>query len=210
MTARLRRAGADRGTTLAELTVAMLVFGIFGVFLATTVLQTTRHARESVLRETTAQRASVLVGQVTRDLRTAVRVGESAMQQTAFTSAQPDAVSFFSSVAPQVVAESLFVAPGSGVLSRRTQRPDDASVYPDLRYTDPSRVSVHPLVAPDLPHTVTFAYLLKGSATPVPSVTTLADRQAIVAVTVRVSVDGDGPGRLRPVVLESTVRPYNT
>lgn len=210
MTLRPRRPAGDRGTTLAELTVAMLVFGVFAVLLATTVVQTTRHAKESLLRETAAQRASVLVGQVTRDLRTAVRVGAAAPQQTAFTSAQVDAVSFFSSVAPQVVAETLFVDAGSGALHRRTQRPDDASVYPDMRYTDASRVAVAPLVAPDLPHTVTFSYLLKGSTTLVPSVTTLVDRQAIVAVKVRVSVDGDGSGRLRPVVLESTVRPYNT
>jgi hypothetical protein len=187
----------------------MLVFGIFGAFLATTVVQTTRLSRESVARETTAQRASVLMGQVTRDLRTAVRVGPSAPQQTAFVSAQADSVSFYSSVAP-VVAERLYVPAASTILWRQTQRPDDGSVYPDMRYTDTSRISAGPLVAPDLPHTVTFAYLLKGSSTPVPSVTTLVDRQAIVAVQVRVSVDGDGPGRLRPVVLESTVRPYNT
>jgi hypothetical protein len=30
-----------------------------------------------------------------------------------------------------------------------------------------------------------------------------------VGVVVRVSVDGDGPGGLSPVVLENTVRPYN-
>lgn len=202
-----RSSGRDRGTTLAELVVSMLVFGVFGTVLATTVVQATRLARESATRETTAQRASLLIEQVTKDLRTAVSVGSSASTQTAFTAAQPGTVSFFSSVAPEVLRERLFVQ--GGALRRERQRPDDAAAFPNLTYTDPTRTTVSRLGPSDLSHTVTFGYLLKGSATAVPVVADLAGLQAIVAVTVRVSVDGDGAGGLDPVVLQSTVRPYN-
>ena len=48
--------------------------------------------------------------------------------------------------------------------------------------------------------------LLDGS-----TVTTVApgDLKKIAAVNVKVALDGDGPGRVRAVVLESTVRPFN-
>lgn len=216
----------DRGTTLAELTVSMLVLGLFGTFLATTVVQTTRLTRDSGVRENTAQRASLLAAQVTRDLRTAVRVGQDATTQTAFTAAGPTSVSFFSSATPHVLRQKLSFATSAAAASagtlctpttnatgcqlwRETQRPDDGTVFPDLRYTDPARTRVARVVSSELPYTVTLSYLLKGSATPVSTVSGLTALQSIVAVRVRVAVDGDGAGRLKPVVLESTVRPYN-
>jgi type II secretory pathway pseudopilin PulG len=41
---------ATGGTTLTELTVAMVVFGLFATMLATTALQATRLTRESLVR----------------------------------------------------------------------------------------------------------------------------------------------------------------
>ncbi len=216
----------DRGTTLAELTVSMLVFGMFAAFLATTVTQTTRLSSTSAVRENTAQRASLLIEHVTRDVRTAVEVGADATVQTAFTAATPTGVGFFASATPHVLRTRLSFAtsadaalagtactpsltsPGC-LLWRVSQRPDDGVSFPDLRYTDPTRTTVHRIVPPELQTTVTFGYVLRGTTTPVPEVTDLAARQSIVAVTVRVAVDGDGAGPLDPVVLESTVRPYN-
>lgn len=216
----------DRGTTLAELVVAMLVFGLFATFLATTVTQTTRLTKTSAVRENTAQRASLLVEHVTRDLRTAVEVGADATVQTAFTAAGPSDVSFFSSATPHVLRTRLLFATSSAaaiagtsctpsltssgcVLWRVSQRPDDGVSFPDLRYTDPTRTTASQVVPTELRHTVALGYVLRGTTTAVPTVTAPAALQSIVAVTVRVSVDGDGAGPLDPVVLESTVRPYN-
>jgi type II secretory pathway pseudopilin PulG len=198
----------DDGTTLAELVVSMLVFGLFGTVLATTVVQTTRLARTSAVRETTAQQASLLVAQVTKDLRSAVPVGADARTQSAFTFATSTEVAFFSSATPDVLHERLRVE--SGRLVRETQRPDDRTVFPDLRYTDPLRTRVQQLLPPGVAHTVTFGYVLETDPTTVrPSVTGIDGLQSVAAITVTVTVDGDGPGGLPPVVLESTVHPYN-
>lgn len=198
----------DRGTTLIEVTMATLAFGIFATFLSTTVLQTIRATRDSGVREHTAQRASVVMAQVTRDLRTAARVGPPAGTQTAFVSAAPTEVVFHSQVEPAPVRERLHVD-GTG-LWRETQIPDDGSVYPDLRYTstDPSRTTTRLLASTDLSSAGLFTYFVRGSATGVTTVPA-ADVKDITAITVRVSLDGDGAGPLRPVVLENTVRPYN-
>jgi type II secretory pathway pseudopilin PulG len=221
-----RRADGERGTTLAELVVAMLVFGVLAAFLATTVTQTTRLTSTSAVRENTAQRASLLVEHVTRDLRTAVEVGADAISQTAFLAAGPSSVTFYSSADPHVLRTRLSFATSAAaalagtactpslttsgcVLWRVSQRPDDGVSFPDLRYTDPTRTTVHRIVPPELRHTVRLGYVLKGTTTPVPTVTGSAALQSVVAVTVRVSVDGDGAGSLDPVVLDSTVRPYN-
>lgn len=209
MTRRLRRSHRrDAGVTLAEVTVSLMVFGIFAAFLSTTVLQTMRATRDSGVRENAAQRASVVMAQLTRDLRTATRVGPPAGTQTAFVSAAPTEVVFHSSAEPAPVRERLFVdATG---LWRETKVPDDGSVYPDLRYTstDPARTTTRLLARPDVSSAGLFTYFVRGSSTGVTTVAA-ADVKDITAVAVRVSVDGDGAGPLRPVVLENTVRPYN-
>ena len=205
----------DSGTTLAELTIAMLVFGIFATFLSTVVLQTTRLAGDSAVRETTVQTASTVMAQVTKDLRTALRIGPTTGEQIAFACAPtpapacatPTEVSFYSGVAPAPVRERLYLA--AGALHRETKVPDVGSTYPDLRYasTDSTRTTTRRLGA-GLQTDVTFTYFLRGSTDPLSTVTS-AQLKDIAAVAVRISVDGDGPGKLRPVVLESTVRPYN-
>jgi len=202
------RAAGDRGTTLTELTVAMVVFGIFATLLATTALQATRLTRESLVRERTAQTASLVMAQVSRDLRTAVRVGPSGESQTAFASAALSEVVFYSSLEPTVVRQRLHVTTAGW--QRETTLPDAGSSFPDLQFTsaDPSRTTTRPVAPTELEVTCAFRYLLSGSATPVDSVGG-AELDDIVAVQVHVSVDGDGPGGLSPVALENTVRPYN-
>lgn len=197
----------DRGTTLAELVVAMLVFGVFGTFLATSVLQTTRLTRDSAVRERTAQAASTAMAQITRDLRTALRVGPPAGEQVAFVTATATEVTFYSAVEPAPVRERLFLQ-GTAV-QREVKVPDTGSAYPNLLYTstDPSRTTTGRL-APGLETTLTFGYLLRDSATELATIE--ASRlKDITAVSVRLSVDGDGSGPLKPVVLRNTVRPYN-
>lgn len=199
----------DRGTTLVELTVAMLVFGLFATYLSSTVLQTVRVTQDAGARQHTAQRASVVMAQLTRDLRTAARVGPAAGPQTAFVSATPTEVVFHSQVEPAPVRERLFVdATG---LWRETKIPDDGSVYPDLRYTstDPARTTTRLLAKTELSATGLFTYFVRGSVTGVTTVAA-ADVKDITAITVTVSLDGDGSGPRRPVVLSNTVRPYNT
>ena len=205
----------DRGTSLAELGIAVLVFGIFATFLSTVVSQTIRLAGESAVRETTVQTASTVMAQVTRDLRTALRIGPTTGEQVAFACAPAPAtacatateVHFYSSVAPAPVRERLYLS--AGVLHREIKIPDAGTAYPDLKYdsTDSTRTRTRKLGA-GLLTDVTFTYLLRGSATPLSSVTA-SQLKDITAVGVRVSLDGDGPGKVKPVVLESTVRPYN-
>jgi prepilin-type N-terminal cleavage/methylation domain-containing protein len=202
------RLTGDRGTTLTELTVAMVVFGLFATLLATTALQATRLTRESLVRERTAQTASLVMAQVSRDLRTAVRVGPSSESQTAFAAASPSEVVFFSSVEPTVVRQRLHETAAGW--QRETTLPDVGSSFPNLLFTstDPSRTTTRRVAPTELEVTCVFRYLLSGSATPLESVAA-GDLDDIVAVQVHVSVDGDGPGDLSAVVLENTVRPYN-
>lgn len=200
---------------LAEMLVAMVVFGVFAMFLSTVVMQTTRLAGDSAVRETTVQTASTVMAQVTKDLRTALRIGPTTGAQVAFACAPAPAaacatateVYFYSGVAPAPVRERLYLS--AGVLHRETKVPDAGSTYPDLKYdsTDSTRTTTRKLGA-GLLTDVSFTYLLRGSATPLSSVTS-SQLKDIAAVAVRVSLDGDGPGKLKPVVLESTVRPYN-
>ncbi len=142
----------DRGSTLAELSIAMLVFGLFATFLATTVLQTTRLTRTSVAREIAAQQASAVMGQVTKDLRTAWRVNTTTsagpppvVEQLAFLAAGNTDVTFYSSVDPDPVRERLYSS--SGAVYRVVKVPDSGSAYPDLLYasTDPSRTTTRRL-----------------------------------------------------------------
>ena len=205
----------DGGSTLAEVTIAMLVFGIFAALLSTVSVQTMRLTGESTVRETTVQTASTVMAQVTKDLRTALRVGPTTGEQVAFACAPAPAaacatateVVFYSGVAPAPVRERLHLS--SGVLHRETKVPDTGTTYPDLKYdsTDSTRTTTRKLGA-GLPTQVTFTYFLRGSTTPLSSVAS-SQLKDIAAVAVRVALDGDGPGRLPPVVLESTVRPYN-
>lgn len=207
--------GDDRGTTLVELTIAMLVFGIFATFLSTVVLQTTRLASDSAVRETTVQTASTVMAQVTKDLRTALRIGPTTGEQIAFACAPapaaacatPTEVYFYSGVAPAPVRERLYLS--AGVLHRETKVPDAGSTYPDLKYdsADSTRTTTRKLGA-GLLTDVTFTYFLRGSTAPLSTVTA-GQLKDIAAVAVRLTVDGDGAGKLTPVVLESTVRPYN-
>ncbi len=203
----LRRRG-DRGTTLAELSIAMLVFGLFATFLATTVVQATRLTRTSAVREVAAQTASVVMAQVTRDVRTALRVGPPTGEQVAFLTAGPTEVGFVSSVEPQPVRERLYVS-GSAV-HREVKLPDAGSTYPDLRYTstDSSRTTTRRLTPASAGGSAQFRYLLRGSAS-MQSQVDSSSLKDVVAVEVTLTVDADRGGPVDPVVLQSTVRPYN-
>jgi type II secretory pathway pseudopilin PulG len=203
----------DRGTTLAELAIAMLVFGLFATFLATTVVQTTRFARTSAVRETAAQQASAVMAQVTKDLRTAWRVNTTTsagppalVEQLAFLSASPTDVTFYSSVEPPV-RERLHST--GGAVHRVVMLSDAGSAYPDLQYTstDPTRTTTRRLTTTGTTASLQLRYLLAGGGT----VTSVPDasRADVTGVEVTVSVDGDMGGPLKPVVLQSTVRPYN-
>lgn len=210
-----RRPVGDRGTTLAELTVAMLVFGIFGTFLATMVLQSNRLTTESASRASAAQTASVVMAQVTRDLRTALRIGPVTAEQVAFGCAPPPAaacatptdVVFFSSVPDGPKRERLHLA--AGALHREVMLPDDGTQYPNVTFTstDATRTTTRKLGA-GLATTATFSYLLRDSPT-VQSSVAAGQLKDIAAVGVTLSVDADGAGRVPPVVLTTTVRPYN-
>lgn len=206
---RARRPSGDRGTTLTEMLVALLVFGVFATLVATTVLQTTRLTRVSAVREQTAQRASLVMAQVSKDLRTAVRVGPATVAPVAFLTATATEVSFYSSVDPVIVRERLYIS--GGELYRETKIPDAGTTYPDLTYTstDPATTTTRRLAGTDLQPAGLFAYYVRGSSTPVASVTTARDLRDITAVGVEVSLDPDATGEQRAVVLQSTVRPYN-
>ena len=184
--------------------MALVVFGVFAVFLSTTVLQTTRLAKTSALRETGAQRASVVMQQVSRDVRTAVRVGP----QVAFLTASTTELAFYSNVAPTILRERLYVS--GGELFRETKVPDVGSTFPDLTFDspDPTRTTTRRLATDRLQTTGLFTYYLKGSPTPLTTVPA-ASLKDLAAVELLVAFDPDGTGGLEPVVLTSTVRPYN-
>ncbi len=209
--------GPDReqGTTLVELAIAMLVFGLFSTFLATTVLQTTKLTRTSAQREVAAQAASTVMAQVTKDLRTAWRVitttsagPPAVVEQLAFLAAGADDVTFYSSVDPDRVRERLHSS--SGAVYRTVKLPDAGSKYPDLKYTstDPAQTITRRLTTVGTTASVAFRYSLRTGTSGLTSVPDAA-RVDISSVEVTVSVDGDGTGPLAPVVLQSTVRPYN-
>lgn len=210
---RLQRPRGDDGTTLAELVVAMVVFGVLASFLATTVLQTTRLTRTSLVRETSAQRASVAIAQVSKDLRTALPVGPTTGVQLAFEKATPTEVVFFSSAGAAVRRERLQVnvAAGTTSLVREVTEPDPGTTYPALTYATGTGFRTRTVVPSGLDLGTTpgvFSYYLGASTTAVPSVAD-ADLINITGIEVRLAVDGDGPGRTKPVLLRSTVRPYN-
>lgn len=204
--------GRDRGTTLVEVLVAMVVFGTLATMIATTVLQTTRLTRESGVRDLSAARASTLMQQLTRDLRTAVRLGTPA-DAVAFVKAEKDRVDFYSSVSPTIVLESLCAQaaceaplPALPGLHRGTRPPDASSTYPELTFAS-TTTTTRRLENADVALTAPFAYVMRDGTTAA-SVTGTALKD-IVAVNVTVSLDGDGAGRLPPVLLTTTVRPYN-
>ena len=199
------RPRGDDGTTLAELVVAAVVFGVLATLLATTVLQTTKLTRTSLVRETSAQRASVAIAQVSKDLRTALPVGPTTGVQVAFEKATAAEVVFFSSVEP-VRRERLLVV--GTTLVRETTDPDAGTTYPTLTFATATNVRTSTVVTSGLDPSGVFTYYLGTSATGVSSVAA-ADLAKISAVEVRLSVDGDGPGGVKPTVLRSTVRPFN-
>lgn len=211
------RSADDRGSSLVELVVSVLVFGLFAGGLATSVLQTTRYTRESTVRETAGQEASLAMRQVARDLRTAVRVGPVGDPPVAFAPVQAGPpvvgatatqVAFYASVEPTVLLERLYVH--NGALFRDTKIPDAGTAYPFLRYTspDPLRTTTSRLTPPGLVTTASFSYELRGTVGTVTSVAP-ADLGRITAVTVTMSADRDGPGGVRAILLETTVRPFN-
>jgi len=200
------RPRGDDGMTLAELLVAMTVFGVLATLLATTVLQTTRITRDSVVREATVQRTSVALAQVSKDLRTALAVGPTTGVQLAFEKATPTEVVFFSSVEPSVRRERLYVS--GDTLVRETTDPDPGTTYPSLTFATAHAARTQTVVTSGLDPAGVFTYYLGANATGVPTVAA-ADLASLTAVEVRLSVDGDGPGEVDPVVLRSTVRPYN-
>jgi type II secretory pathway pseudopilin PulG len=198
--------GEDSGTTLAEMMVALIVFAVFATVLATTVLNVTRMVRVSAVRDATAQRASTVMQQLSKDLRTATRIGPTG-SEVAFLTATPSAVVFYSGVEPHVVQEKLHVV--GGVLVRETKQPDDPSKFPLLTYAGAGATTTRQIGSTDLRTSDLFSYLLKGSTTPVPTVTGTQLRD-VDAVGITVSVDPDGPGgRQKAIVLQTTVRPYN-
>lgn len=199
----------DHGTTLAEMLVALVVFGVFAAFLSTTVLQTTRLAKTSALREGAAQGASTVMQQLSKDLRTAVRLGPSSAPQAAFLSATPTEVSFYSNVEPAILRERLYIS--GGELFRETKLPDVGSSFPALTYTstDPARTTTRRLASTALQTAGLFTYYVKSApTTPLTSVAT-ADLKDVSAVELLVALDPDGADRVKPVVLSTTVRPYN-
>lgn len=203
------RPRGDDGTTLAELVVAMVVFGLLSTLLATTVLQTTRVTRTSVVRETTAQRASVAMTQVSKDLRTALPVGPTTGVQSAFEKATPTEVIYYASVEPNVRRHRLRVS--GGTLVRESSDPDTGTTYPALTFAANNAFRTRLVVQSGLDLGTSgalFTYFLGTSTTGVTTVAT-ADLPNITAVEVRLAIDGDGAGALKPVVLRSTVRPYN-
>ncbi len=160
----------DRGSTLVEVGVAMVVFGIFATLLSTTVLQTTRMARESGVRDLTAARASTLMQQVTKDLRTAVRIGTAA-DATAFVRAEKDRVDFHSSVTPAILLETLCAqarcdspVPAEPGLHRGTRPPDPSSTYPELTFTSTTSTRRR-LENGDVALSAPFSYLLTNGTT---------------------------------------------
>ena len=208
MTGRHRAPDGERGTTLAEMLVALIVFGVFATFLATTVLQTTRLARTSALREGAAQGASLVMQQISKDVRTAVRLGPSATPQVAFVSATPTELTFYSNVEPTIVRERLYVS--GGELFRETKVPDVGSAFPDLTYTstDPTRTTTRRLATTALQTAGLFTYFVRNEVTPLTTVTG-TDLKDVTSVSLQVALDPDGAGGLKPVVLATTVRPYN-
>jgi len=199
----------------------MLVFGVFAGLLSSTVVQTTRQARESGIRAVSAQRASTLMQQMTRDLRTAVRVGPAA-DATAFVRADSTRVDFYSSVTPNIVLRTLCVQavcntplPSQPGIYRYGRQPDATSTYPELTYAlnastsrrlENDQVATAPLFRYEVRKPNATGTLV--TTTGLSSVPT-ADLKYVAAVQVTVQLDGDGPGRLRPVELTSTVRPFN-
>ena len=187
----------------------MAVFGTFATILMTTVVQTARLARETSLRETTAQQASVIMATLSRDVRTALPLGSGPSNRLAFTAATPTELVFYSSVEPEILRERIYVDT-TGV-HRSITVPDVGSTYPDLTYAspDPTRTTTRRLAGTKLAVSQLFAYYLGAAPTPVTSVSP-ADLDDITAIAIRVEVDGDGAGRVAPIVLESVVRPFNT
>ena len=203
-----RRPRGDHGTTLAEMLVALIVFGVFATFISTTVLQTTRLTTTSGLREGAAQRASLVMNQMSRDLRTAVRLGPPSSVQVAFLTATETEVAFYSNVEPTILRERLYVS--GGELFRETKLPDAGSTFPNLTFTstDPTRTTTRRLATSALRTAGLFSYTVAGSATPLTSVPA-ASLKDVTAIALQVALDPDGADRLQPVVLSSTVRPYN-
>lgn len=203
-----RRPRGDHGTTLAEMLVALIVFGVFATFISTTVLQTTRLTTTSGLRESGAQRASLVMNQISKDLRTAVRLGPSNAPQVAFLSATETEVAFYSNVQPVILRERLYVS--GGELFRETKLPDVGSTFPNLTYTspDPTRTTTRRLATTALQTAGLFTYTVKGSPAPLTTVPT-ASLKDVTAIELLVALDPDGAGSLEPVVLTTTVRPYN-
>lgn len=206
------RPGGDRGTSLAELTVTMAVFGIFATILATASIQSLNLTRETSARENAAQSARLIMDQVSKDIRTALPVGPLTAAQVAFVRATPSELVFYSSVEPTALKERLVFE--DNALFRETVTPLAGSTYPDLIFPTAAPTvgtagfTRRRLASVELSATGVFTYYLAGSSTPSTTVAA-ADLGRIDAVGIRVAVDEDGAGRLAPVVLESTVRPYN-
>lgn len=205
----VRRPRGEEGTTLAEVLVALVVFGAFAVFLSTTVLQTTRLATTTGLREATAHSASLVMQQLSKDLRTAIRLGPPTAPQTAFVTATPTEVVFYANVEPEILRVRLYVSGGS--LYRETKVPDVGSAFPDLRYTstDPARTTTRRLAGGSLQTAGLFTYFVRSNPSAALTTVAAADLKDVTAVGLKVASDLDGPGPLKPVVLTTTVRPYN-
>ena len=203
VTARRR---ADDGFTLAELSVTMIIFGVLVLVLAQFSTQAFRLYGANANRITSGGQASLVMEQVSKDLRTAVAVGPASSSQ-AFVLATKTEVIFYSSVSGGPVRERLYLD-ASNRLQRESTLPDLSSTAPAYTYTTNRALQTRLLSDRVKTNSALFSYLLKSSPATLVAPVAPGDLGAIIGVQILVTINVDASGRTGATLL-NTVRPYN-
>ena len=205
------RRRADDGFTLAELSVTMIIFGVLVLVLAQFSTQAFRLYGANANRITSGGRASLVMEQVSKDLRTAVAITvlspPAPSSSQAFAKATGTEVKFYSSVSGGPVQERLYVV--GTQLWRETILPDLTSSAPAYTYTTNRALQTRLLSDRVVTGSAPFSYLLRGSLLPPAAPVAPVDLGAIVGVQILVTINADASGRTRATQLQNTVRPYN-
>lgn len=202
------RGGADSGFTLAELAVSMTVFSLLMVFTTSMTIQSHRLFRENMLREDSAQTASLVMSELTKTIRSAVPNGP-AGSQVAFVAATATSITFTSALSATATGQTRkrIYLNGGGVLQVETTLPDTASTDPNYTYATNRGLVTSPIAGRLVDTGTLFAYLL-NDATTVTSPTT-GQLATISGVQITLSVNQDTTNKIDPTVLYSLVQPYN-
>jgi prepilin-type N-terminal cleavage/methylation domain-containing protein len=198
--------GRDQGVSLVELVVAMLVSGVVAVMVATVTLQAVRIQRDTTNRETDSTAATLVMQQLSRDVRQALAPQtDDAATQPAFVTATAQQMTLVTWVGSDPVRVTW--RQNGTVLTRSVQQPVSTGEGAQSTFAN-NGPQTTATVSRAVTSPTLFSYVDTDLNT-FASVTTVDDLNGIRAVSINLTVDSDGSTRLSGTTLNNTVTCLN-